>query len=231
MKIRADIKQGSPEWFLLRRGKLTASRAATILTPKTMKLSSQHHAMMCRLIAERAMPQVVTDWEVQDYLRNNRNRATDYGTKLEDDARLSYVLRHDVDVEQVGFIEHDDLPVGCSPDGLIYQDGTGTLVGGVELKVPDPHTHIGYMLDPESLVMDYRPQIHLALLVSGAAWWDIVSYQYGWPEVERRVTPDDFTQALGIAVREFCEKYETAWSQLAPQRAEALAGIEQPVVF
>ena len=50
MIIIDDIKQGSPEWALIRAGVLTASNFDRILTPKTRKPSAQRDAYLLSLI-------------------------------------------------------------------------------------------------------------------------------------------------------------------------------------
>ena len=71
------------------------------------------------------------------------------GKALEPQARAFYAFHADADVRQVGFIgrrvsmadiqDPEAIHVGCSPDGLVGDDG------GLELKVPLEHTHISYL--------------------------------------------------------------------------------------
>lgn len=69
-----------------------------------------------------------------------------------------------------GFVAHDALEVGCSPDGVI-----GAFEGLLELKCPKTATHVGY-LRGGVLPKDYLPQLTCALFVTGAAWIDFVSF-------------------------------------------------------
>ena len=53
------------------------------------------------------------------------NKHTDRGTELEDPARRLYEFSRAVVVDEVGFITDDAKTYGCSPDGLIGEDGIG----------------------------------------------------------------------------------------------------------
>jgi hypothetical protein len=78
--------------------------------------------------------------------------------------------------QRVGFLAHNELPIGSSPDGVI-----GDFDGILELKVPNPATHIGY-LKAGGLPADYLPQVTHHLLVSGAAYVDFMSYGPNFPD-------------------------------------------------
>lgn len=206
-RIHRGIKQGTYEWGMLRLGKATASEFDQIITPKTGKLSAQAGRYIRDLIAERIRGCVPDDVETMT------SRAMQHGIDTEPIARSTYQAIHDVDVEEVAFIDAADPFFGCSPDGLIGDDG------GLELKCPTLEKHVGYMLDPDSLVMDYRHQVHGCLWVTQREWWDIASFAPwgGVPMVVVRVTPDDFTEALGAALRKFKDQYDEAWDAIEPR--------------
>lgn len=206
-KIHRGIKQGTYEWGMIRLGKATASEFDKLITPKTMKPSAQAEGYIRDLIAERIRGCVPDDIETFT------SRAMQHGTDTEPIARSTYQAIHDVEVDQVTFIEGADPFFGCSPDSLVGDDG------GLELKCPKLETHIGYMLDPDSLVMDYRHQVHGCLLVTGRSWWDIASFAPwgGVPMVVVRVYPDEFTEKLGECLLAFKAKYDEAWAQIEPR--------------
>jgi hypothetical protein len=121
-------------------------------------------------------------------------------------------------VDRCGFVSHDTLPIGCSPDGIVDD-----LIGGVELKVPLPHTHVGYLRGKAGVPSDYVPQVLHSLLVTGAAWWDFASYCPELPERLRlfymRVTRESVDLAAHQAdVEKFlreCDEEERALRTLA----------------
>ena len=113
----------------------------------------------------------------------------------------------------VGFVLRDDGEVGGSPDRLVGEDG------GLEIKNPAMHTHIGYLLDPPSLVADYAPQVQGYLYLTGRAWWDVLSYNPDLPPLVARVEPDAaFQAALDGALDTFLSELRDAKELLAEYR-------------
>jgi hypothetical protein len=112
------------------------------------------------------------------------------GTELEAEAVAAYETATGSLVQPVGFLLHPVLPVGCSPDGVI-----GDYDGGVEVKCPKMATHLSYLRSPQTCPSEYVPQVLHTLLVTGAPWWDFVSYDPRFPEELRlfvvRVHRDD----------------------------------------
>jgi hypothetical protein len=99
------------------------------------------------------------------------------GTELEPAALAAYEAATGTLVQAVGFIRHGELPIGCSPDGVI-----GNLEGGVELKCPKSATHLGYWSNEGKVPAEYLPQLTHTLYVSGAPWWDFCSFDPRFPE-------------------------------------------------
>src|SRR5690606_12535880 len=97
---------------------------------------------------------------------------------------MAYELEAGVEVQTVGLIITDDGLFGGSPDGLVGADG------GVEIKCPGIHTHIGYLLDPATLEAAYRGQVQALLWLTGREWWDLWAYHPELPPVRVRVLPD-----------------------------------------
>ncbi|MFT0692481.1 YqaJ viral recombinase family protein, partial [Pseudomonas aeruginosa] len=64
------------------------------------------------------------------------NAAMQWGTEQEPFARIAYMADRGLDVQEIGFIQHETLMAGCSPDGLIGTDGL------IEIKCPVSATHI-----------------------------------------------------------------------------------------
>lgn len=202
MKI-IECEQRSPAWWLARRGIPTASDFHRIITPKTQKASAQQADFICELIAER------NGFDVDGYV----SEAMQDGIRLEDEARAVYSFSHDVDVDVVGFCLSECGRFGCSPDGLIGTDG------GLELKCPTPKTQARYLLDGV-LPAEYTCQVHGELLVTGRKWWDFMSYCPSMPTFVVRVTPDDFTAALGKELDLFCGKLAEAVAKIEGMRNE-----------
>lgn len=214
--------QYSAEYWETRRGIPTASCADKIITPAKGKLSAQADKYICRLIADRIHfdPNMMTNNPMTAAMRN--------GVTCEPDARNWYSMDRDVSVRQVGFCMTDDGKFGASPDGLI-ESAPDIYEGGLELKVPDTGTHVGYLLG-QCLPDDYKPQVHMQLIVTGLPWVDFVSYRAGYDPFLIRVEPDDFTDILREVLDEFYEKYRRCWEQFETSyhNAPAKAQFEVP---
>lgn len=199
MIIVDDILQCSPEWFTLRAGRPSASCFDQILTPKTMKPSSQAEKYLYTLAGER-----LTGCKAETF----KSQWMERGTELEDEARALFQLVQGVEVKQVGMIYPDEKRLySCSPDGVL--DGTG-----LELKCPAMHTHIGYLLSG-SLPTDYICQVQGAMLITGFMYYWFMSYYPGLPPLIVRVERDDaFCARLKIELLSFCERLDEVEKRL-----------------
>jgi hypothetical protein len=200
-----DVEQGSDTWFELRRGRPTASSFNKILTPKTLKPSAQQDGYICELVGECLS--LIPPEGVENYT----NRAIRWGQQTEAEARSWYSMDRNCDVQRVGFITTDDDRFGCSPDGLVGEQG------GLELKCPEPTAHIAYLLNPQSLLDAYKGQVHGCLIVCERKWWDLVSYcplNDGPSALCVRVEPDAYTEKLREELDRFFERYVTILARI-----------------
>jgi exodeoxyribonuclease (lambda-induced) len=79
-------------------------------------------------------------------------------------------LLTDSSVKTVGFIELDEF-TGCSPDGLINDDGM------IEIKCKDNHTYLRQLINKEDEIeTKYKIQIQFNLYVTNRKWCDYVCY-------------------------------------------------------
>lgn len=209
MTIWPDMEQGSEDWFHARKGRLTASQMAKVITP-TGKLSSQWEKLAIRLAGECVKPN-----EIPAFLGNIH---TDRGHELESVARDWFAEWSKLDVRTVGFVTKDDNPVlGCSPDALVYKKGKP--ICGVEIKCPLIENHALYHYEggvPEQ----YRAQVHGSMVVTGLREWWFVSYNEGTEPFTHLQKWDDYTDKVAEALDEFVTKY-------APIRSEVLHKLTQ----
>jgi putative phage-type endonuclease len=173
------IVQGSPEWFALRLGKVTASRVADIVAKTKSGPSASRASYMAQLITERLTGTVQESYS---------NAAMQWGTDKEPEARAAYEFYH-AEVTQVAFTPHPTIDqAGCSPDGLVDEDGL------IEIKCPNSATHLETLLG-QAVPAKYETQIQFQLACTGRQWCDFVSYDPRMPEAMRlfvkRVARDD----------------------------------------
>lgn len=159
-----NLEQNTEEWFQARRGIPTASSFSKIVTPAKGERSLSSKTYMYELIAEKL-------GATNDSFSNSW---TERGHELEDMARSTFEFLHDLEVKQVGMIKTDDGLIGCSPDGLIGEDG------GLEIKCPKSSTHVKYMLEGV-LPREYKTQVQGSLMVSERKYWYFMSYH---PELD-----------------------------------------------
>jgi hypothetical protein len=187
--IIIPCEQGSPEWLAARVGIPTASNFDRIITPKTMKLSQSADSYMCELLAE---------WMLAASLDSYVSEWMQRGKDLEDSAIAYYELQRDIETEKVGFLVHDDLLAGCSPDRLVGDDG------GLEIKCPSPAKHVANLLE---MTNQYRAQVQGALWITGRKWWDLMSFHPDMPTALVRFERDEeFITALNGAVNAFAQR-------------------------
>lgn len=210
-----DVDQRSEAWRKLRAGRLTASCAAKMMaTRKDKTEAAPRRDLRLQLACE------ILTGEPQDdpYQSNDMTR----GIETEPEAFAAYELSTLTVVQRVGFITHNKLPIGCSPDGIV-----GDFEGGVELKCPRAATHLSYIRN--GVPLDYEHQIVHSLLVTGLPWWDFASYCPQLPEplrlfCARFERDDEDLQGYQLAVSLFMsevEKEVTAVRALIPAGAVA----------
>lgn len=157
--VHIDVAQNTDEWFQVRCGKITASRISDVLAGGKGITREKY---LCQLAIER-----LTNTPVRGGFKS---RATEHGNAYENEALELYSLLNDVDIEKVGFACHPTLAnAGCSPDALVGIDGM------VQVKAPDPHTHVGYCLSKQ-VPRDYALQIQWEMACTGRQWSDFISY-------------------------------------------------------
>lgn len=195
-----SIVRSEPTWLAARASdgevlsRHTMERTATDAAAKHQKKLGVdvgvHMVFQPSAGAETYMDALLAEWLLGYSPDEACTRQMERGIELEPEALAFWELQRDAKATPGGFITNDDGTVGVSPDARVY-DEHDELVGGVELKCPEPKTQIGYFRRPEELVADYRHQVQAALMVTGARWWDLMSYHPMLPPVIVRVQPDD----------------------------------------
>lgn len=186
--LQAD--QGTQEWLEARLGRPSASQFSKIITTAG-KPSASADDYISELIAER-----ITGEREPIYVNEWMQR----GTELEPEARATYEFIHGVDVEEVGFILDDSGEFGCSPDGLVGEDG------GVEFKCPAPKNHIAWSRKGVCPSKHYA-QVQGCLYITGRKWWDFMSYHPEMKPFIVRVERDEefiekLAEQISLAVEE-----------------------------
>lgn len=166
----SDIIQGSAEWFAARCGKVTASRVADVIAKTKSGWGASRANYAAQLVAERLTGDVAESYT---------NAAMAWGTEQEPLARNAYSFMQDVDVAEIGFVDHPAIDMaGASPDGLVGDTGL------VEIKCPNTATHIE-TLRGQSIPAKYETQMLWQMACTGRQWCDYVSFDPRMPESMR----------------------------------------------
>jgi hypothetical protein len=189
-------EQGTQEWLDARLGRPSASQFSKLVTTAG-KPSASADDYISEMIAER-----ITGEREPIYVNEWMQR----GTELEPRARETYEFMYDVDVQEVGFILDDSGEFGCSPDGLIGEDG------GVEFKCPAPKNHIAWSRKGKCPSKHYA-QVQGCLYITGRKWWDFMSYHPDMKPFVVRVERDEefiakLAEQISLAVEEIKSEVE-----------------------
>lgn len=200
MIIHDDFEQGSLQWLRARAGIPTASEFDQLLTPKfEIRTGEMPKTYLSKKLAEA--------WSGMPLVSEQNSFAMEQGVILEESAIPWYELEFGEQVRRVGFITTDDGRIGCSPDGLISD-------GGIEIKCPQSHTHIGYLLAGD-VPKDYLCQVHGSLFVAGAPFWKFVSYNRRLPPLVLTVfRDDDIQKRIAEALAGFLERFDASMKRL-----------------
>lgn len=166
--MKANEAQESQEWMLARAGAFTASRASDLMAKTKSGPSASRGNLLTLLAVERLTGQPVETYS---------NGAMQRGIELEGEARDAYSFETGYPVEEAGYIAHPDIErCGCSPDGLVGDDGL------VELKCPASMAKHLDALRTGSHAQEYAWQLQHQLMVTGRKWVDAASYDPRFPD-------------------------------------------------
>lgn len=157
------MQQGTDEWFAARLGKVTASRAADVMTKKG---SAARANLSAQLVLER-----ITNTKGESF----SSAAMQWGVDQEPFARAAYEAHNGVWVDTVGFVQHPTIErAGASPDGLVGHDGL------VEIKCPNTATMIDTLLTGK-VPGNYATQMQMQMACTGRAWCDYAVFDSRMP--------------------------------------------------
>ena len=153
MKIY-NFEQRTDEWYNIRKGKMTASNAETIIA----------NGKGLETYIYNLMAEYYSSAEKENYINADMQRGID----LEPEARLEFEFYTDLDVQEVGFIEYNEF-IGVSPDGLIGDDGL------IEIKCPNDSIYFKLLLS-NNIKPEYIAQMQMQMYVTDRQYCYFVSY-------------------------------------------------------
>lgn len=160
-----DILQNNDEWLLRRSGKATGSAIAKIMANYGKAFGDPAK----KLAANIAVEQITGKNIANNYTNEHMQR----GHEQEPIARMLYEETYFTDVNNGGFF--DNGFTGCSPDGLIDDDGVAeikSVIASVQYATLKRGT-----FDPA-----YKWQLNFNLKETGREWIDYVSFCQEFPD-------------------------------------------------
>ena len=196
-----NIEQGTDAWQSARCGKVTASRAADVMTKKG---SAARANLSAQLVLER-----LTNTKGESF----SSAAMQWGVDQEPFARAAYEAHSGVWVDTVGFVQHPTIDrAGASPDGLVGHDGL------VEIKCPNTATMIDTLLTGK-VPNNYTTQMQMQMACTGRVWCDYAVFDSRMPVkaqlfVKRVQRDQKFIDDLNKEIIEFLAEVEISYQFL-----------------
>lgn len=148
------MEQRSSEWFAIRKGKMTASKAYVIATGG-VGLETYILELMAEYYSNVEQEQLT-------------NKDIERGIELEPQARTAFEFKTGLTVQEIGFVEYNEY-IGCSPDGLIGSDGL------VEFKAPNDKNYLKLLMN-EKIKPEYIAQMQMQMYVTKRDYCYFCSY-------------------------------------------------------
>ena len=153
MKIH-NFEQRTDEWYAIRKGKMTASNAETIIA----------NGKGLETYIYNLMAEYYSSAEKENYINADMQRGID----LEPEAKIEFQFYTGLDIKEVGCVELNDY-ILASPDGLIGDDGL------IEIKCPNDSIYFKLLLS-NNIKPEYIAQMQMQMYVTERQYCYFVSY-------------------------------------------------------
>ena len=153
MKIH-NFEQRTDEWYAIRKGKMTASNAETIIA----------NGKGLETYIYNLMAEYYSSAEKENYINADMQRGID----LEPEAKIEFQFYTGLDIKEVGYVEFNEY-ILVSPDGLIGDDGL------IEIKCPNDSIYFKLLLS-NNIKPEYIAQMQMQMYVTDRQYCYFVSY-------------------------------------------------------
>ena len=153
MKIH-NFEQRTDEWYAIRKGKMTASNAETIIA----------NGKGLETYIYNLMAEYYSSAEKENYINADMQRGID----LEPEAKIEFQFYTGLDIKEVGCVELNEY-ILASPDGLIGDDGL------IEIKCPNDSIYFILLLS-NNIKPEYIAQMQMQMYVTNRQYCYFVSY-------------------------------------------------------
>ena len=153
MKIY-NFEQRTEDWYNIRKGKMTASNAETIIA----------NGKGLETYIYNLMSEYYSSAEKENYINADMQRGID----LEPEAKIEFQFYTGLDIKEVGCVELNEY-ILASPDGLIGDDGL------IEIKCPNDSIYFKLLLS-NNIKPEYIAQMQMQMYVTDRQYCYFVSY-------------------------------------------------------
>ena len=153
MKIY-NFEQRTEDWYNIRKGKMTASNAETIIA----------NGKGLETYIYNLMAEYYSSAEKENYINADMQRGID----LEPEAKIEFQFYTGLDIKEVGCVELNEY-ILASPDGLIGDDGL------IEIKCPNDSIYFKLLLN-DNIKPEYIAQMQMQMYVTDRLYCYFVSY-------------------------------------------------------
>ena len=153
MKIY-NFEQRTEDWYNIRKGKMTASNAETIIA----------NGKGLETYIYNLMAEYYSSAEKENYINADMQRGID----LEPEAKIEFQFYTGLDIKEVGCVELNEY-ILASPDGLIGDDGL------IEIKCPNDSIYFKLLLS-NNIKPEYIAQMQMQMYVTERQYCYFVSY-------------------------------------------------------
>lgn len=170
MKIYDNLQQGTNEWLQIRAGKFTGSDFHTLIGNSETKK---------KILFKKSIERLTNITLIDDITSPDIER----GKEEEKNARLLYEMETGQEVQQIGFAELDEW-VGCSPDGLVNNDGI------IEIKCPKDVIFAQQVITG-NIKPEYITQMQFNMYVLDKQYCDYIMYNKDFKLFIKRIERDN----------------------------------------
>ncbi len=153
MKIH-NFEQRTEDWYNIRKGKMTASNAETIIA----------NGKGLETYIYNLMAEYYSSAEKENYINADMQRGID----LEPEAKIEFQFYTGLDIKEVGCVELNEY-ILASPDGLIGDNGL------IEIKCPNDSIYFKLLLS-NNIKPEYIAQMQMQMYVTDRQYCYFVSY-------------------------------------------------------
>jgi hypothetical protein len=186
---------------------ITASRCADVIAVLARKKGEAANRRNYRMdvVSEilTGQPIIRTAWKEMEWGKQN-----------EPYAREEYGLVKGVLVETCGFVIHPRIPrFGCSPDGLVGDDGL------IQIKCGNTSTHLDWMLAGK-VPEEHAAQMLAEMACTGRQWCDFVSFDPRIADKNKQLficrwqRDENLIRALEVEIEQFSREIDEVLARL-----------------